>query len=238
VSAAARAGHGPGRTWDFLEPARLAQLASASPEHRALRERVARSLRRVDAGTGNMPLLNTGVDPADPESRQAATLTDLQIGWMEQWALGVFTEDWPGAAPVAQPLEALDVAAQPAALDRAALEACIGGPFYPGIEVGFAMARPETYGAPFRIATGHLAGSLTAGLAVPWQADFQACGERWWPAQRPVSVFRGDSTTPVQWVGDDVDMPGMVTAWAALGFIRREGERYVERERREPDPIV
>ena len=67
--------------------------------------------------------------------------------------------------------------------------------------------------------------------------DFQACGERWWPAQRPVSVFRGDSTTPDSWIGE-VDMPGMVTAWATLGFIRREGERYVERERRELDPIV
>jgi hypothetical protein len=33
-------------------------------------------------------------------------------------------------------------------------------------------------------------------------------------------------------------MTEMVTEWANLGFIRREGERYVERERIDPEPNV
>jgi peptidoglycan hydrolase-like protein with peptidoglycan-binding domain len=236
VSRVARNGHGPNATWNFLAPERLAQLASSSPETRALREKVSQSLRRPDSSAGNMPLLNSGVDPNNPQEGLDPMLTKTQLAWMAQWALGVFTADWTGKVPAAPAFEAISVASQPAALDRAALEACIGGPFYPGIEVGYVMARLDTYRAPFRIATTHHAGYLTAGLAVPWQADFSACGERWWPAQRPVSVFRGDSTTATDWT--DASMTEMVTEWANLGFIRREGERYVERERIEPEPNV
>ena len=236
VSAVARRGHGAGATWNFLTPERLAQLANPSPESRPLRDRVSQSLRRPDSPSGTMPLLNSGVDPNDPRNGIGSMLTATQLAWMTQWALGVFTADWTGAVPDSPEFEAIPVAGQPGALDRAALEACIGGPFYPGIEVGYLMARIDTYRAPFRIATEHPAGYLTSGLAVPWQADFSACTERWWPAQRPVSVFRGDSTTATAW--SDASMTAMVTEWANLGFIRREGERYVERERIEPEPDV
>jgi hypothetical protein len=180
-----------------------------------------------------MPLLNTGIDPNQPEQNRPSTLTTMQLAWLEQWALGAFAADFT-AAPVPREFAAIAVADQPAALDRAALESCIGGPFFPGIEAGYVIARADTYGAPFRIAQHHTPGYLTAGLAVPWQADFYACGERWWPAQRPVNVYREGSETPGPWV-HDLEMPEMVTAWADLGFIRKSGERYVERERQEPD---
>ena len=235
VSASARAAHGPGKTWDFLAAERLARLASASPEDRPLRETVYASLRRPAGAGRNMPLLNTGVDPDNPEQTRDSTLTDTQLAWMQQWALGAFTADWTGQEPVAPAFADIPATMQPDALDRAALESCIGGPFYPGIEASYVMARLDTYRAPFRIATSHPAGYLTSGLAVPWQSDFQACGERWWPAQRPVSVYQGDATEPVAWSGD-LDMTDMVTAWADLGFIRREGARYVERERHEAEP--
>lgn len=233
VSGAARGGHGPGKPWDFLSPTLLPRLASASPEDRALREKVYASLRRPDGSGRNMPLLNEGIDPNAPEEPRGSTLTDLQLAWMQQWALGAFREDWPGSEPAAPAFEALAAREQPAALDRAALEDCIGGPFYPGIEAGYLMARSDTYGAPFRIAAHHPAGYLTAGLAVPWQADFHACAERWWPAQRPVSVYREGATTPSPWV--TVGRDELVSAWSDLGFIRQSGERYVERERQEPE---
>ncbi|MDB4986675.1 MAG: hypothetical protein JWN04_1853 [Myxococcaceae bacterium] len=232
VSGAARAGHGVGKQWDFLAAPLLTRLASASAEERTLRERVYQSLRQPD-GSGRMPQLNEGIDPNAPEQPIGSRLTDLQLGWMQQWALGAFREDWPGTEPVPPVFDSLSAREQPAALDRAALDECIGGPFYPGIEVGYLMARADTYGAPFRIATHHPAGFLTSGLAVPWQADFHACDERWWPAQRPVSVYREGVSAPQPWI--TVSRDALITAWADLGFIRRDGERYVERERREAD---
>jgi hypothetical protein len=36
-------------------------------------------------------------------------------------------------------------------LDRAALENCVGGAFFPGIEAGWLIRNPKLYGGPFRI---------------------------------------------------------------------------------------
>ena len=47
--------------------------------------------------------------------------------------------DWPGAEPAPTPLDKLPDKDRPQALDRAALEACVGGPFFPGIEASRIM---------------------------------------------------------------------------------------------------
>jgi hypothetical protein len=127
-------------------------------------------------------------------------------------------------------------------LDRAALEPCVGTPFFPGIEAGIIMANRNTYGdKPFRISTQLSAGDLTAGNAVPWQADFIECGILWWPAQRPVSVFRPGETNTFDWVPNAIAGPNatnwrlahkwMVDHWTHLGFIVQNGDRFEEVER-------
>ena len=230
VSQEARMGHGRGAANDFLAAEMIIALASNNPTTRSRRRAIFEALRRPGVPGRNMPMLENGIDPNAPVNDQPTMLTPTQLWVMESWALGLFEPDWRGTTAPPEPLSSYPLAEQGAALDRAALEGCIGGPFYPGIEAGYRIARADSYEAPFRIARTLEPGALTEALAVPWQADFQQCQQRWWPAQRPTSVFREGSETAHDWtVG--IDMDGMVERWAELGFIRREGGRFVERER-------
>jgi peptidoglycan hydrolase-like protein with peptidoglycan-binding domain len=229
VSVEARIGHGRGTANDFLAAETITALASNGPTTRSRRKAVFDALRRPGGGR-NMPLLEPGIDPAAPNAELATMLTRTQLRVMENWALGLFEPDWRGTTAPPEPLSSYPIAEQGAALDRAALESCIGGPFYPGIEACYRIARADTYESPFRIDRKLAPGSLTEALAVPWQADFQACQQRWWPAQRPTSVFREGSESAHDWA-EGIEMESMVERWAELGFIRREGGRFVERER-------
>jgi hypothetical protein len=170
---------------------------------------------------------------------------------MRRWSEGRFTADWRGRAPAAKALDALPPKDRPRALDRAALEACVGGGFFPGIEVGRMMLDPGTYDRqrPFRVSPRLAPGTLTARMAVPWQADFFDCqlqpdgedgvegGMDWWPGQRPVNVWRDGAREP--WVPPAWKRPErMVEGWSRLGFVRKQkvagtdaDEEYVEVER-------
>ena len=135
------------------------------------------------------------------------TLTRTQYSLLNQWRIGSFIADWRGEPPL--PTEP-DIT--PEGLDRASLESCVGGAFFPGIEVSWLVRNPLNYVEPFRIKHGAkisitVAGELTIGpgyfsqqLALPWQADFADChayGDEtndgilfaWWPGQRPDDVF-------------------------------------------------
>lgn len=229
VSQLADSGHGGTAQGNFLLPDTLAKLSNNDPANRPAREGVYRHLARPDGSGGDMPLLNGGLDPQNPNRQIPMTLTPLQFRLMKYWQLGNFAADWPGSPPVPPPFGSIPVDQQPNALDRAALDACIGGPFFPGIEGGFPMARRDTYRAPFRIDEEAKApGDITAGMACPWQADFLACGRLWWPAQRPNWVIRDGQRadwTPPGWQYAD-----MVEKWDRLGFILQEGDQYVEKE--------
>lgn len=70
---------------------------------------------------------------------------------------------------------------QPAALTEAALEAAIGSPLFPGIEVSWNSEKSETYqlDKPFTIREDVKPGDLTKYLSVPWQSDFYLCRAFW-----------------------------------------------------------
>ena len=57
----------------------------------------------------------------------------------------------PAVSPSPQRLEDLPLAEQPDALDRAALDECLGGPFHPGCELTWPMRQTLLYEAPFRL---------------------------------------------------------------------------------------
>ncbi|MGT2477593.1 LodA/GoxA family CTQ-dependent oxidase [Paraburkholderia terrae] len=145
---------------------------------------------------------------------EVLALTPCQYRHMRNWANGTFTNN---RIPVRE--------FECEALDRIALQACSGGPFWPGIEASRIMKDKRIYMAPFRIdPCSELwltesaqenqptvdvdcgAGRITKGLAVPWQADFYECrmdgDATWWPATHPdkVLVVRADKN--MDWPAD------------------------------------
>ena len=188
------------------------------------------------------------------------TLSDTQYRDMTLWAAGKFEADWKGVPqPVA--LENMPLAEQPAALDRAAFDPCIGAPFYPGIEITYIATHPTTWSGPCRLAQDLRPGDITRHMALPWQADFAECNTNWWPTARPDDVVTeeqfqavlkdyqpGDEgsigrslATRVPWARGISDVSptldnDMVKAWSHFGFVvpRAVGPAqvaYVETER-------
>jgi hypothetical protein len=173
----------------------------------------------------------------ETNSKQVLPLTRAQYTALRHWAAGNFVNDLGG--PPAEEL-------LPDALDRAAMEACSGGAFFPGIEAGRIMKQPEVYVAPLRLDADALKpGQITQGNAVPWQADFWACSWEsqsfigWWPAQRPDQVLpEAAPTIPQEWdrgISGDLGERGLVKSWHRLGVVVRRtgpgGEIFVETER-------
>ena len=179
---------------------------------------------------GKMPQLYSGANPQpDGPTWTYLALTRYQMAHMQNWARGNFDNDWTGTAPVPVPFEQIPVAQQAWALSEAALEACVGGSFYPGIEGTYDIARIATYHPQpnlrreFRIDPAHPAGLLTEKMALPWQADFADCSDYWWPSQRPdeVTTKAGED---VKWdrgiAGTRRDRHlNMVDFWSMLGFV-------------------
>jgi hypothetical protein len=167
---------------------------------------------------GNMPALN-GSDSA---------LTPTQLAHMQRWQAGSYTNDWTG-------VPAPETAITPEGVDRAALEACVGGAFFPGIEAGGLSAgdRPileAPYAAAFRLSSSVAPGTISKAMALPWQADFKACGDNWWPVPRPNDVIAQDSGSSARWERDVASMDDMVDLWHTLGFVVRSGSEHVEVE--------
>lgn len=117
-----------------------------------------------------------------------------------------------------------------------------GGSFWPGIEVGRNAGMWANWMADWGAQKGHVdvrfvpsnPGELTQTLAIPWQADYAACGGQYWPAGRPESTTR-DGITYHDWMADDfddnIDGEVLIQLWTRLGFIRKVGAQYLETER-------
>jgi hypothetical protein len=149
---------------------------------------------KKQANSKFMPLLS-GDDGPMTEGDPLTWLSVLpsQHRKLERWKNGDFK---PGDKPEFPPLESIrDPDGRVDALQRAALEPCCGGAFYPGIEVSWSVTLSDHYVGPFRIDSGPgrvAAGDLTKNLALPWQADFYDCKDGWWPAARPDDVIPED----------------------------------------------
>jgi hypothetical protein len=184
---------------------------------------------------------------ADP-SVQNLVLTHTQYGMLTNWATGQFVA--AGNGPI------LTTQITPWGLDRAALENCVGGAFYPGIEASWQIRNPALYLEPFRIdpaATSQYYGEtgipigpghFSRQMAVPWHADFNDCRAEatnaWWPGQRPDSVFVKATGARIAWARPDTKFAvggnisahaDMVANWYKFGFVVYDGSVFVEAER-------
>ena len=200
---------GWGSPSDFVAPDTLRMLADPSPASALLRQQVFERFRNpsytsMEYGT-IPPYYGDGVDLPATNPRQWLAVLPLQYAWLTQWANGDFEADWP-AEGLTFPagLDDLPLAEQPAALDRAALDECLGGPFHPGCEMTWPMRQPLMYEAPFRLRRRFAAqpdwgpemtsaialgkdgplsssgpGDVTRWMAVPWQTDTSSCLSRY-----------------------------------------------------------
>ena len=195
-----------------------------------------------------MPKLYSGSNPRafKPEDDLwiFLSLTKYQLAHIDRWVEGNYEDDWTGNEPISVAFDQLPITAQPAKLTEAALESCVGGSFFPGIEATYDIARRTTYHSnshlrqEFRIETGKEPGVLTEKMALPWQADFADCEENWWPSQRPVLIKKANGQS-AKWSrgidapNDETRHRNMVAYWINLGFIVRntDGEfREVDRQ--------
>lgn len=201
VNAMALRGHGPQKGGNFLDPAMIDKLGDNSEASKPYRLAVLKRLREpgttsaAEASYDFMPQLSGDEGDATVGKPDTwLTLTKGVYSLLQRWANGEFESDWPGQAPQPTALEMLAPALQPAALDRASLEFCVGGAFFPGIEITYIARYPELYAEPFRFDGKKLVpGEITRRMAVPWQADFYECQVHWWPAQRPDDVLSAEA---------------------------------------------
>jgi hypothetical protein len=199
---------------------------------------------------GTMPKI-LGDDPylgGLPDAVRKLAITPTQYGLLERWAAGQFD---PGTEP---PTTAVIDAH---GLDRAALENCVGGAFYPGIEFGWQLRNPALYHEPFRLnldaASAYWgegaqkigAGHFSRQMAVPWQADFNDCRNEgnyaWWPAQRPTDALPSvNAKQRLAWARPSNRFEGgnresthedMVKHWYKFGFVLADGDVFLEKER-------
>jgi hypothetical protein len=118
------------------------------------------------------------------------TLTRTQYFLIQQWVQGNVLTTGKTRSPLSPG----------AALDRAALDNCVGGAFCPGIEMTWICRNPTIYSQPFRIhaapnpqqgklsptngtdnnysTNGVEPGDLIKYMAQPWQADYNECSNQ------------------------------------------------------------
>jgi hypothetical protein len=207
-----------------------AAFPALTPQNKPDRDKVLAKINNPDdpdVDDADMPMLWSDVyTPGKGE-----TMTRVQYNVLTRWQNGDVVDDWTGSEP------APAATVTPDGLTRAALEACVGGPFYPGIEASWFLRDTYAYLEPFRLDPAPLqAGDVTKQMAVPWQADFTDCtqdGElAWWPAQRPDDVFPAGMSMQMPWVRDIVASPDdMVHDWSRLGFVVEQDGKLVEIER-------
>jgi L-Lysine epsilon oxidase N-terminal/L-lysine epsilon oxidase C-terminal domain/von Willebrand factor type A domain len=187
----------------------------------AQRQAIFARLSQPSGGASDMPDLN-GSDNR---------LTQIQYDHMTRWKDNNYTNDWV-SVPAPQ------AATTPDGLDRAALEACVGGAFFPGIEAGGldAASRPivnaTNYSEAFRLNHAVVQpGGITHTMALPWQADFMACADNWWPVPRPNDVIPQGQSSSVKWARTLSGFGDMVDKWHTLGFVVQQASQHVEVER-------
>lgn len=192
---------------DFLATEIVDRLANKRTEHASFRAAIASKFRNPDdpsPESAQWPPVYGDAFEVTGSPRQWLTVTRLQYRWLQRWAQGDFKADWDVASPDEdRTLTDLSLNEQPSALDRAALEIAMGGPFHPGGEATWPLRQPLLYCAPFRIKErradqlelrfgdtltpdeaiapngpldGNGPGGITRWMAVPWQTDVSSCG--------------------------------------------------------------
>lgn len=189
----------------FLDPVLLGRLISDAGLRRALFE----SFRPPDTTellpAALPPYYGDAITLPASSPRNWLTVTPYQYECLRRWAEGDFVAD--AARNLGHLLDEVPLALQPAALDRAALEACLGTAFHPGCEATWPMRHAGMYSGLFRLRLregpepdfgpvltpaqalslldGSRPGDVSRWMAVPWQIDTFSCRSAYEPALDP-----------------------------------------------------
>src|SRR6266516_2732202 len=192
---------------DLTSPELLAKLSDPAAENKKERQRLFNWFLSPDAAMAEPvklpPFYGDEFGDFSGLVGDGLAVTRTQYRLLQQWANGDFYNNLTERTVSLRPLDQLPLAEQPHALDRAALEECLGGPFHPGIEMTWVMRRASMWKAPFRLkfvpeneqvkddygtilrpevclgtegplqASGP--GTLTRWMGVPWQTDEASC---------------------------------------------------------------
>ena len=174
----------------------LEKQLSIDPTNEVLKELISKT--KEQSSIDFMPPLWGDEYNKGKESPQyLLSITKLQYSFLEKWANGDFESDWDGQTTFPN-LDSVAIENQPEYLNKSALEPCVGGGFYPGIEISWiSRDDKDMYIEPFRLDSKSIKpGDISKRMAVPWQADFKECVAdpenfipAWWPAQRPDQVL-------------------------------------------------
>lgn len=206
--------YGWGSPEDFSQPEWLERLADASKNNQPFRESYLARFRNPDYEKSEPdalpPIYGDAVAVPANSPRNWLAVTPLQYRALQRWAAGDFEDDRQLLSRVPRTLEELPVEAQPFALDRASLEACLGAAFHPGCEVTWPIRIASMYASAYRIRhrsgperdfgntltpaaalasdgplTASGPGDITRWMAVPWQSDTASCRSGYEPAVDP-----------------------------------------------------
>ena len=194
---------------DLSDPVLLARLVDRSHANKAFRTTWWHRFRNMQSGVrepGKLPpILGDAATFPVTSPRQWIGPTALQWKRLKEWANGHFTADGITELPVPASLNDVPLAKRPAALDRAALDGCLGDAFQPGCELPWTLRHASMWRAPYRLRVrasepdygssltltevnssigplaGVVPGALTRWMALPWMTDTVDCRSGYQP---------------------------------------------------------
>ena len=199
--------YGWGSPEQLADSAFLARLSDPSEANASFRQAWFDRFRdpsftEIEADLTTIPPIygdHVAIPPTSP--RGFIAVTEFQYEALRNWAAGAFTDDFdPSLGQLLERVSDVPLQLLPAALDRGALEPCLGDAFHPGCEVTWPVRVSHMWSGLYRLKhratpepdfgevlspqlalsddgplAGNIPGSLTRWMAVPWQTDTVSC---------------------------------------------------------------
>ena len=162
VNAGFAAAFGWGGQFDYTTKEWIKKLSNPSSAYFEMRRTISNNFRRLDVSGAEAPQLWPWIYgdaisiPTTGSIRQHATLSILQLEFLDQWVKGDFEADYidmEGCPHIPEPvtIDKLPIAEQPDMLTKAAMDFCLADAFHPGCEMTWPMRSSGMYMAPFRL---------------------------------------------------------------------------------------
>ena len=211
VNAGFAAAFGWGGQFNYTSLEWVKKLNDPSAANLEMRRTISNNFRRFDQPGATAPQLwpwlygDAVAIPSQGSPRQHATLSKLQLKYLDKWVEGKFHPDFDEHYKPVKSIDEVPVEDQPDMLTKAAMDFCLADAFHPGCEMTWPMRTSGMYMAPFRLKHapakpktdykyygstldagvlgmsagpllgGQVAGGVTRWMAVPWQTDTASC---------------------------------------------------------------